>query len=522
MFKTIEERDFLRYKLKTDTLFFARYFFKQQYNRSFVVGQHHKTICDLLRRILKGEITHAIINLPPRYGKTELIVKSLMAQGLAINPQAKFIHTSYSDSLALDNSETVRDLVRSDEYQALFPMKVKNDSKSKKKWFTELGGGVYATSSGGQITGFGAGLVDEDEKTINDFISDFDLIEGFGGAFIIDDPLKPEDAFSETKRNAVNQRFDTTFRSRINSKRTPFIIVMQRVHEDDLTGYLVKKEPDVWTVLSLPALSEEMEALWEFKHTVDELLNLKKINQFVFETQYQQNCKLLKTGGEFLDCFNYQKHVKHVQIDLKLPFHIVYDDNSLPYVSIQLWQIDERNKEARQVHELPCRPPFSDAFNSGSKLNAYLKSIDYKDVLLIHGDATSNKRNTIDPSGQSFYSLFEKTIKSQFKVIGSTNKSNPSVPLSGNFVNQILENGVDGWKVFINETCVVSTNDYIETKKDKNGGILKTRTTTNGQSFEKNGHMTDCIRYLLTDVLEAEYRKFIGKGALSIGAVAGW
>lgn len=270
-------------------LFHTRYNFKQHHKRKFVIGDHHRIICDALEKVLSGEIKRLIIEIAPRYGKTELAVKQFIAHGLALNPAAKFIHLSYSDTLALDNSEEVKDLIQEDFYQELFPeVQLKKDSTSKKKWYTTAGGGVYATSAAGQVTGFGAGLVDEedggramtpkekkelvekldamsdeDRKTlfanlddtkeerefrnnIDEFLNgineqmEFDhpilKKQKFGGAIIIDDSIKPEDADSDTIRERVNSRFDSTIRNRTNSRNTPIIVIGQRLHPRDLPG----------------------------------------------------------------------------------------------------------------------------------------------------------------------------------------------------------------------------------------------------------------------------------------------
>lgn len=263
--------------------FFTRYFFKQANNRKFILNDHHKIIIDALVKVSRGEIKRLIINIAPRYSKTELAVKMFIAWCMARNAQSKFIHLSYSDTLALDNSEEVKDLITSDEFQQLFPnVRIKKDSKAKNKWYTEAGGGVLARSSSGQVTGFGAGAVDEEDE----FLSDSPK---FAGAIIIDDPIKPDDAHSETLRNKINTKFDSTIRSRTNSRNTPIIVVMQRVHEEDLSGYLQTVEPGVWTVISLPAIKEDGTALWDHKHTIEELRQLEAINKYVFETQYMQN-----------------------------------------------------------------------------------------------------------------------------------------------------------------------------------------------------------------------------------------
>nr|WP_195501219.1 phage terminase large subunit [Bacteroides clarus]DAY47497.1 MAG TPA: Large Terminase [Caudoviricetes sp.] len=274
---------------------YTKLFFKSKTGRRFVVSRHHKRICNALDDVISGKIRKLIINIAPRYGKTELAVKNFISYGLALNPSSKFIHLSYSDDLAHDNSEEIRDIVKSEEYQRLFPyVQIKRGTDSKKKWNTTAGGGVYAVSTGGQITGFGAGEVDDiDDKEIGAEIDSISKEARFAGAIVIDDPIKPEDALSDVKREKINQRFETTIRNRVNSRNTPIIIIMQRLHENDLCGYLMKTEPGEWTVLSLPAIENEANGkevpLWDFKHTLNELHHLNKINPFTFETQYMQN-----------------------------------------------------------------------------------------------------------------------------------------------------------------------------------------------------------------------------------------
>lgn len=281
-------------------LFFTRYFFKAQHKRKFIINDHHNLICRALEKVLRGETKRLIINIAPRYGKTELAVKSFIAYSLALNPSAKFIHLSYSDDLALDNSESIKDLILSDEYMQMFPsVKIKKDSKAKKKWYTESNGGVYATSASGQVTGFGAGKVDEEEE-VDEFLTDIEQKEGFGGAIIIDDPIKPDDAESSTIRERVNNKFDSTIRSRVNSRHTPIIIIMQRVHPNDLCGHLLKNDMEKWEVLSLPAIIEKdghKKPLWEFKHTLAELFNIRgktTVSIANFNRQYMQDPKPLE------------------------------------------------------------------------------------------------------------------------------------------------------------------------------------------------------------------------------------
>lgn len=289
---TVRYGDILKTKCLANTLDYTRFAFKTTKGYKFKVGRHHRIICEALDKVIRGEIKRLIINIAPRYGKTELAVKSFIEYGLSLNPESKFLHLSYSDDLVLDSSREIRETLADATMQALFGINVV--SKNNKKWYTDKGGGLYAVSTGGQVTGFGAGKIDYDEderKSIDEFIPYYD--SKFAGAIVIDDPIKPEDALSDNLREKVNQRFETTIRNRVNSRNTPIIIIMQRLHEHDLCGYLMETEPDKWTVISLPCIYYDDRdnecALWEEKHTLAELKELERIQPFVFETQYMQN-----------------------------------------------------------------------------------------------------------------------------------------------------------------------------------------------------------------------------------------
>ncbi len=284
--------DMMKSKCLGDVLSFTRFAFKTTKNNKFMVGRHHGRICNALNDVIKGKTKRLIINIAPRYGKTELAVKSFIEYGLCLNPASKFLHLSYSDDLVLDSSREIRETLQDPVMQSLFGVNIIN--KNNKKWYTDQGGGLYAVSTGGQVTGFGAGRIDydyEERKAIDEFIPYFD--SKFAGAIIIDDPIKPEDALSDNLREKVNQRFETTIRNRVNSRNTPIIIIMQRLHEHDLCGYLMETEPDEWKVLSMPCIGintfGEEYALWPEKHTLEELKEIERVNPFVFETQYLQN-----------------------------------------------------------------------------------------------------------------------------------------------------------------------------------------------------------------------------------------
>ena len=237
---------------------------------------------------------------------TEIVVKAFMSWCFALNPKCKFLHLSYSDTLVNDNSAAIRSAMAEPLYKKLFPKsQLESEKGSTKRWKTKAGGELYAVSTQGQVTGFGAGDFDIQDGDRDDSFEMFSdgfasalraigaVTNIFQGAIVIDDPLKPDDADSDIVRERINQRFEATVRSRVNSRNTPIIIIMQRLHEHDLCGYLQELEPNEWRVLSLPAIQVDEHgndsALWPAKHTLKELIALRLKNPQVFDTQYMQN-----------------------------------------------------------------------------------------------------------------------------------------------------------------------------------------------------------------------------------------
>lgn len=262
----------------------------------FVVGRHHKLICDTLERVYNGEITRLIINVAPGYSKTETAVPGFISWCLAKRPQSRFIHTSSGDQLVLENSTNTKRTIQTENYQTFWPLKLQDDSRSKRKWYVkDYDGGMYAVPSGGGVTGFRAGRIG---------------FNGFSGALIFDDPLKPADANHEILRRTVNEQYNETVRSRIAVETTPVILIMQRVHADDLSAYLLKGgSGEKWHHLDLPVeIQAEREypvefthgipieydlkpgPLWEYKHNQAQIDTLKTSakTRYVFDAQYMQ------------------------------------------------------------------------------------------------------------------------------------------------------------------------------------------------------------------------------------------
>ena len=126
---------------------FTTVMFQAQYRKSFVVSKHHRLIFKALQDVVDGRCTRLMINMPPRYSKTEIVVKAFMSWCFALNPKCKFLHLSYSDTLVNDNSAAIRSAMAEPLYKKLFPKsQLESEKGSTKRWKTKAGGELYAVS----------------------------------------------------------------------------------------------------------------------------------------------------------------------------------------------------------------------------------------------------------------------------------------------------------------------------------------------------------------------------------------
>lgn len=215
----------------------------------------------------------------------------------------------------------------------------------------------------------------------------------------------------------------------------------------------------------------------------------------------------IKTGGEFLHAFDSNRHIKTTGYIKGLPVHISIDNNVLPYISVAFYQVS--GSMVRQFHEICAEDPYNTVTQASCLAVNYLQLIKYKDVVFLYGDASTRSGNTIDDDKRSFLDKFTEGLESVYHVQERIPDSNPSVPMSGEFVNYML-NGGSGMSFVVDDSCKYSVVDYNNAKKDVNGGILKTRVKDKltQQSYEKYGHLTDCLRYLVTQVFKEEYIRF--------------
>jgi predicted phage terminase large subunit-like protein len=219
----------------------TRCFAELEGRAQFHPNWHMEVIAAHLQECMKGSIKRLIINLPPRHLKSLMASAALPAFWLGHRPKASIIHVTYGQALSEKFARDCRTIMTSSWHQALFSTRLTNPRAALQEMTTTAGGSRLATSVGGVLTGRGADLI------------------------IIDDPLKPDEAVSDTQRKSVNEWFEGTLYSRLNDKAAGIIIViMQRLHEDDLVGHLVRQGG--WKVLSFPAIAE-----------VDEVHNVETI-----------------------------------------------------------------------------------------------------------------------------------------------------------------------------------------------------------------------------------------------------
>ena len=212
--------------------FLYRVFLTLEPGSGFIPEWYIDAVLYQLERVRRGEIRRLIINLAPRSLKSMMASVALPAYVLGHDPTRRIICASYSSELSTKHANDFRAIITPDWYKVAFPYTQIGVKESEGEITTSRCGFRLATSVGGTLTGRG------------------------GDTIIIDDPLKPLDALSEPKQTAANQWFRNTLLSRLDDKRTgAIVIVMQRVHMDDLTGFATETS-DEWEILSLPAIAE--------------------------------------------------------------------------------------------------------------------------------------------------------------------------------------------------------------------------------------------------------------------------
>jgi len=279
-------------------LFAARCFHDLNPQTELAMSWHLEVIAAKLAAVREGKIRRLIINLPPRHLKSLMASVALPAWCLGHDPSAQILCVSYAQDLADKHARDSRSIMMSRWFQQIFPTRLATHRQAVQEFITTRQGYRLATSTGGVLTGRGA-----------DFI-------------MIDDPQKPEEALSTALRRGCNEWYDHTLFSRLNDKRYGrIVIIMQRLHEDDLVGHVLAQEP--WEIVSFPAIAEvdevhEIETIWGRRHfrrqpgealhperePLETLAHLRRtIGEYNFAGQYQQSPAPLGGGLVKADWF---------------------------------------------------------------------------------------------------------------------------------------------------------------------------------------------------------------------------
>jgi predicted phage terminase large subunit-like protein len=264
--------------------FAARCFYDLNPQTELALNWHLEVIAAKLIAVREGKIPRLIINLPPRHLKSLIASIAFPAWCLGHDPATQILCVSYAQDLADKLARDCRSIMMSPWYRRIFPTRLAAHRQAVEEFITTRQGYRLATSTGGVLTGRGADII------------------------LIDDPLKPDEANSDAQRKTANDWFSHTLYSRLNDKRYgAIVIIMQRLHEDDLVGHVLAQEP--WEVVCFPAIAEadeehRIETIWgprcfrrrqgEALHPAREPLDTldrirRTVGEYNFAGQYQQS-----------------------------------------------------------------------------------------------------------------------------------------------------------------------------------------------------------------------------------------
>lgn len=363
-----EYRHILQHDLSSFT---TRAFYELNAQTPLQLAPHIEVLAEHLEACRRGERRRLIINLPPRHLKSLCASVVFPAWVLGHHPERHIICASYGQDLADKLARDSRRIMQSQWYKSLFGPRL-GKRQAVHDFDTTRQGSRMATSVGGVLTGRGADLI------------------------IIDDPLKPDEALSESARKAVNEWYDNTLLTRLNNKSTGcIIIVMQRLHQDDLVGHVL--EQGEWTVLSFPAIAEADEAHriksplregW-FRRKAGEALHPEReslatlqsirdtVGLYNFSAQYQQNP--IPVGGALV----------------KTEWLQYYEAGELPRFTTILQSWDTANK-ATELNDYSVCTTWGVVRQTYYLLDVFRKRLNYPDLKrAVHDQAKRFKVRTI-------------------------------------------------------------------------------------------------------------------------------
>lgn len=273
----------------------------------FKLQPFHRLIISKLQAIVECQNSkrNIALCLPVGSGKS-LLIEYFITWCFARTINNTFCYTSNSDRLINKLSKECKDIIENRYWQLIFDHPLKKDDRQRINFSFEGAKnrtGLTAGTTGGAITGLDAGNPN---------------IEGFSGALIIDDPMDAGNGRYQKAREEVVVFYDEKLSTRRRTPQTPTILVMQRLHLDDLVGWIEDNEPDEWDIVKVPALSDNNESFWPERYPVEELQKISRINNFKFQSQYQQDP--IASGGAVIRTEWFKYYPLNVQYDYKKIF----------------------------------------------------------------------------------------------------------------------------------------------------------------------------------------------------------
>lgn len=298
-----------------------------------IIRPFHKQIAKSLTELMLGtmERPNLMILMPPRCAKTDLGVRTFIPWALSYYPDSEFITSSYGADLAIDSTVDIRKTLASEWYRSMVSsdwgahLEMRGEQAGGRQDFflTEEGGSVKAIGRGGGITGFGAGK----------------LREHFGGCIIMDDMLKAQEARSAAARKEAVSYYTGTLKTRRNrndAPKTPMVLIMQRLHPEDLAGYILREERDEWSVLQIEA-HNETETCWPGRIGMAEMLAMKTAQPDDYWAQYMQNPK---AGTSTILKREYWKYWKDItKVEKSMTLKIITADTAFKTADVNDWSV---------------------------------------------------------------------------------------------------------------------------------------------------------------------------------------
>ena len=248
--KEAHEVDALGKHLTNNFEDFSKFCFKIMTGQKMLYVDYYTVLFETIQKMIDLESNRLIINIPPRAGKTLIISIFLPLFAWVRNPCGQTILTGFNSDVLAECSGYIRTIMSDPDFRRVFPdVEIDMNKKSIERLGTMSAGVIHAIPTSGKMTGKGCGA----------------LVEGFACMMCIDDVIKPDDAGSPTERNKINNRFSNTLLSRLATETTPLAIIMQRLHSDDLCGYLMTGgSSDTYDWLNIPGLirKETGSAVW--------------------------------------------------------------------------------------------------------------------------------------------------------------------------------------------------------------------------------------------------------------------